>query len=182
MRILFSLPLCAGFFASSLAAITVDFQVSSLGSNAYRYTYLVSGFTFLTNQELEIRFDPTLYGTLSNGVAGGGFNLVLLQPNNPPGVFGDYSALALVDRQSLASGALQNGCHFPGLGTTGLATFFGVRREQHPNRVGRYRGAGTCYLLAWRLGSAYDVGPRRSGKHVFGSRLSRRNGKQEDAV
>jgi len=65
----------------------------------------VSGFTFQANQELDILFPvttPPSYGTLSNGIAPSGFNVLLLQPNNPPGAPGDYSALALVNNPSLA--------------------------------------------------------------------------------
>jgi hypothetical protein len=96
------LPLCAVFFASSLTAGVINFQVSNLGLNSYRYTYVLTGSAFLTNQELDIQFDPALYSALSNGIAGSGFNLILLQPNNPPGLFGDYSVLALIDNPSLA--------------------------------------------------------------------------------
>jgi hypothetical protein len=39
---------------------------------------------------------------LFNGVADSDFRLLLLQPNNPPGAVGDYTALALVDNPSLA--------------------------------------------------------------------------------
>src|SRR5215831_7571648 len=80
--------------AGTLGAITIDFQASSLGQGLYRLDYLVSGIQLQMNQELDIRFDPALYGSLSNGVAGPDYDLLLLQPNNPPGVFGDYSALA----------------------------------------------------------------------------------------
>jgi hypothetical protein len=96
------LSLWAGLLGSNLIASTIGFQVTNLGQNSYRYTYAVSDFTFGKDQELDIRFDPTLYGTLSNGVAGSDFAVLLLQPNNPPGTFGDYSALALVQNPSLA--------------------------------------------------------------------------------
>jgi hypothetical protein len=96
------LSLGAGLLGTNLIASTIEFQATRLGQNSYRYTYAVSDFTFGLNQELDIRFDPTLYGTLSNGLAGSEFSVLLLQPNNPPGTFGDYSALAQVQNPSLA--------------------------------------------------------------------------------
>ena len=96
------LSLWAGLSGNSLIAGTIGFQVTNLGENSYRYTYVVSDFTFALDQELDIRFDPTLYGTLSNGAAGSDFAVLLLQPNNPPGAFGDFSALALAQNPSLA--------------------------------------------------------------------------------
>jgi hypothetical protein len=53
------------------------------------------------SDELDIQFDPTMFGQLLNGVAGTGFDLLLLQPNNPPQAPGDYSALAIIDHPSL---------------------------------------------------------------------------------
>jgi hypothetical protein len=185
MRILFSVPLWVGFFASSLAGITIDFQVSNLGSNVYRYTYLVSGFSFLTNQELDIRFNPALYGTLSNGVAGSGFNLVLLQPNNPPGAFGDYSALALVDNPSLA-GPFRVDVTFLGSGQPGSQPFLVNQFDANHNLIGTIATGVTGIpepVTFWLggLGVLMMLARRRSGNHVFGKRLFRRNGKQEDA-
>ncbi len=85
-----------------LPAATIQFDVTGLGSNSFRYNYFVSGTTFQANQELDIRFDPARYSNLSNPVAGSGFKASVFQPNNPPGVFGDYSALALTNNPSLA--------------------------------------------------------------------------------
>ena len=88
--------------AGQLAAGTVGYQVSDLGANVFRYEFLPSNLGLLQNQELDIQFDSTLFGSLFNGVADSDFRLLLLQPNNPPGALGDYSALALVDNPSLA--------------------------------------------------------------------------------
>jgi hypothetical protein len=96
----------------SLPAASIDFQVSTVGATG-TYQYFLSGFDFRVNQpclnapalecsdELDIQFDPTMFGQLLNGVAGAGFDLLLLQPNNPPQAPGDYSALAVVDHPSL---------------------------------------------------------------------------------
>ena len=97
----FWLPLWTGLFASSLSAGSIQVQVTTLGSSSYRFTYFLSNFTFQANQELAIQFDPTLFATLSNPVAPAGFSVVLLQPNNPPGATGYFSARALVSNPSL---------------------------------------------------------------------------------
>src|SRR4051794_12909203 len=100
-RVLGMLTLATALCAGSLSAANVSFQITNLGHNQYQLSYAVSDIQFEVNQELDIRFDPSLYGTLSNGIAPAGFDLLLLQPNNPPGVFGDYSAMALLNSPSL---------------------------------------------------------------------------------
>jgi hypothetical protein len=122
-RIVGMLLLLAAVSTGRLAAANVAFDITSLGTNHYRYSYVVSGIQFQVNQELDIRFDPALYGTLSNGVAPAGFDLLLLQPNNPPGVSGDYSALSLVNNPSL-SGTFSVEVVFLGNGTPGAQPFF----------------------------------------------------------
>jgi hypothetical protein len=101
-RSLLFLPLWTILLAGHLAAGTVGYQVSGLGGNAYRYEFFPSNLNLLIDQELDIQFDPTFFGSLFNGVADSDFRLLLLQPNNPPGAVGDYTALALVDNPSLA--------------------------------------------------------------------------------
>jgi hypothetical protein len=103
----------AGLCGTPLVAGTIDFQISQVSSAAsgvsspvYTYTYAISGFDFQLNgsviNEVDIEFNPNDYGVLSNGRTGPDFNLLLLQPNNPPGAAGDYSAEATVDHSSLA--------------------------------------------------------------------------------
>jgi PEP-CTERM motif len=96
MRCVLISSLLAGLFAGSLSAAAITFQTSDLSSNQVRITYTVTDFVFALNQELDIEFDPALYLSLSNGVAPTGFDVLLLQPNNPPGTAGDFSSLALV--------------------------------------------------------------------------------------
>lgn len=94
------LILISGATATTLnAGPIITYQVSTAGS-LYRYTYALSGFDFLTNQELDITFDPLLYGPLSNGVATAGYSLLLFQPNDPPSAQGDYSLLATTNHPS----------------------------------------------------------------------------------
>ena len=96
MRVALLFLLCVCLAVSNLSAGTVQYTVTALGPNDYHYVYLLNGLTFLQNQELDIRFDPTVFGTLSNASAGSGFFLIpCCQPNNPPGVYGDYAIQAL---------------------------------------------------------------------------------------
>ena len=99
---LFLLPLSTILLAGQLSAGAIAFDVTNQGGNVYRYEFFPSDLGLLKYQEIDIRFDPTLFGGLFNGVADTDFRLSLLQPNNPVGAFGDYSALALVDNPSLA--------------------------------------------------------------------------------
>jgi hypothetical protein len=87
---------------ASGAAIRSDLQ--QLGENLFRIDYSVEGFEFQENQELEIIFDPDVFVALSNGSAPAGFDLLLIQPGNPPGTVGRFSALALLDAPDLSSG------------------------------------------------------------------------------
>ncbi len=102
MRKLLWLTLLAGILVGNVNAAAIQLQVTNLGLNSYRYNYTLTGFNLQANQELDIRFDPNIYLSLSNGVAPADFDLLLLQPNNPPGTFGDYRAFALVNSPSLA--------------------------------------------------------------------------------
>ena len=101
------LPILVVLLTGNLFAATVAFDLSAAGvtpsgATLFRYTYSFTDITLQAGQEIDIRFDPARFGTLSNGVAGPGFDLMLLQPNNPPGAFGDYSLFALINNPLLA--------------------------------------------------------------------------------
>jgi len=103
-----------GVFATSGNAGTIQFVATPSGPNAYFYSFSISGFDLLTNEAIDIRFDPSIFLSLSNGFAPNTFHLAVLQPNNPPGAFGDYSALALVDHPSVAGPFTVNAVLQPG--------------------------------------------------------------------
>jgi hypothetical protein len=67
----------------------------------------------MRNQE-DIQFDSVYSGALFNRVAGGGFDMLLPQSINSPGVRGDYSVPALVD--NLSPAAFSADLTFLGLG------------------------------------------------------------------
>jgi hypothetical protein len=108
-----AIALLAGSAATSLpASPIIQYQATvldtnGLGQELVQYNYSLSGFNLVDvttptphDYELDIEFDPTVYLQLSNGEAGPGFNLLLFQPNNPPGASGVYSALATVNDPS----------------------------------------------------------------------------------
>ena len=110
------------------AGLILQYEVSNVGSSPmgdpiYRFSYSLSGGTLNTDQELEIDFDPALYGELSNASAGAGFDVALFQPNNPPGSTGIYSALAIVNNPSLATPFLTDAVYL-GQGTPAPQPFF----------------------------------------------------------
>jgi hypothetical protein len=131
------LPLLAAWGAPALHASTViNYSVGVLGTTGggdtlYRYTYTLSGIAFMQNQELDIEFDPTVVGELSNGVSPAGFDLLLLQPNDPTGAPGEYSLLALVNNPSLA-GTFSVDFTFHGPGVPGIQQFFLFDDSQVP--------------------------------------------------
>jgi hypothetical protein len=103
VRLMFVLAPIWGVFSSSpLRGATILAQVTGLGSNQFEYQFTLQGFDLLKNQEIDIRFNPAAFASLFNGDAGSGFQLILLQPNNPVGAFGDYSIMATVDHPSLS--------------------------------------------------------------------------------
>lgn len=128
MRFLF-LSLFAGLVISSHAyAAGIQYSVNSagvstLGQATYTYTYFVTGVNLQANQELDVLFDPSLYGTLSNPVAGPGFDVMVFQPNSPTGTFGDYSVLALVNNPPL-SGPFSVSFTYLSTGQPGVQTFY----------------------------------------------------------
>jgi hypothetical protein len=106
-------------------SISLIFSVAPVGGgspdNVYRYTYLFTG-SIAANQEIDIQFDPGLFSHLMNATASSGFDLLLLQPNNPPGVPGDLSALAL--NNISGPGTLGVDVVYLGTGIPGVQTFF----------------------------------------------------------
>lgn len=178
MRITFWLAFLGVFLGAELQAGTIQYQVSDLGGNAHRYTYSISGFSLQANQEVDIRFDAALYGVLSNGVAGAGFDLLLVQPNIPPGTPGDYSALALVNNPSL-TGPFSVDFTYLGQGLPGAQPYFINQYDAAGNLVSTsvssmttsVGGApvpepATCVLAGLGLlaGGAFRTMRRRSGR------------------
>jgi hypothetical protein len=93
--------LWATVLAGNVSGGTISFSATDQGSGVFRYEFKPQGLILAKHQEIDIQFDPTLFGNLFNGVADSDFRLVLLQPDNPSGAAGDYSALALVDNPSM---------------------------------------------------------------------------------
>jgi len=89
--------------ASSAFSTTVQFQTTFLGTvngqSQFRNMYTLTDTALQMNQAVDIEFDQTLYGTLSNPQGPANLSLLPLQPNNPPGTAGLLSALALSNTQ-----------------------------------------------------------------------------------
>jgi hypothetical protein len=109
---------------ANASATTILYTTEVVGTTGggevlYRVTYDLTDVQFLLNQELDLRFSPSVFNSILNPVAPVGlFDVLLLQPNNPPGAFGDYSLMALVDNPSVAGPfsvefTLVNGQSFP---------------------------------------------------------------------
>lgn len=90
----------------AVSAATITFNVIDLGPSPpgqlVRIDYSVAGLSLQTDEELDIRFDPSIFVSLSDATAGPGLDPALFQPNNPPGAFGDLSLLATFDNPSLS--------------------------------------------------------------------------------
>lgn len=133
---------CALLIVSLAHAGTIQFQVTDIGQGQLgsttpplqRYIYFGNGITFQAYQELDILFDASLYGTLSNPVSIPGFDVVLFQPNNPIGAPGDFSALALSDVGS-ALGLWSVDFTFKGTGLPGSQTYFINQYDANGNFV-----------------------------------------------
>jgi MYXO-CTERM domain-containing protein len=104
MRITFWLTLWAGLLAPIVQAGTVQFEVTNEGSGNYQYTYLLSGFTFQANDDLDVQFNPTIYATLTSAAVPDPTQFMPIGDpvNVPPGGTGDYIALALVNNANEA--------------------------------------------------------------------------------
>ena len=91
---------------------------SAFGGTLYRYSFLVSGFNFQANQELDIRFDANQFSHI-NLVSGlqTGFSILLLQPNNPTGSTGSFSTLAT--QNSVSGGNFVLDAYYTGSGEPG---------------------------------------------------------------
>jgi hypothetical protein len=132
MRKLLTVTLWVGLVAANLPAGTVSYDFSATpiappadapaGSSVLQVTYLLTNFTLLANQELDINFDPSVYGEFSNGQAPAGIWLNLLDANNPPGVPGDFSAYATVDMPSF-TGTLSADVVYFGTGQPGPQSY-----------------------------------------------------------
>lgn len=106
MRMILWVPLWATLLISNIHGATLSYHLIDLGTATsgeilHRFTYSLSDAVLAESQEINIRFDPAVFRLLSNPIASAGFSTLVLQPNNPPGAFGDYSALAVIGNPNL---------------------------------------------------------------------------------
>lgn len=166
MRVALLFLLCACLAVSNLSAGVVWYDLTALSPHEYYYDYILTGLTFSANQELDIRFDPTLFGTLSNATAGSGFSLVSLQPNNPPGAFGDYEIIALTDIAS-PSGVFGVDVSVPGSEPPGVQPFFINQLDANGNILYNVTAGFTAPDPSGQLSES----PEPASGHVIGMGL-----------
>jgi hypothetical protein len=94
--------LACNLVAENIRIDPIELGTTPTGEKIARYDFFPDGFSLLQNQEIEIRFNPAIFISLSNGIAPSDYDLLVLQPNNPPTLPGIYSLLALVNDPSLA--------------------------------------------------------------------------------
>jgi hypothetical protein len=135
MRAFLYLPRCIVFLTGYLGAATIQYHFTDPPGSIGHYSYFVSGLTLQANQELDLQFAPNLFGILSNGIAGNGFELLLLQPNNPPGTSGDYSVLALANNTGF-TGSFGVDFVFLGAGEPGAQPYSINQFDQNGNFIG----------------------------------------------
>jgi hypothetical protein len=167
-RIAIPLPLCALLALALSHAGTISYQVTEVLPQAgvesisspspaqflQRYIYYASDFTFLANQELDIVFSAALYGAISNGTVTPGFDLMLFQPNDPPGAPGHFSALALSDIRG-GEGPWSVDFIFVGPDRPGAQAFF----------INQYDGNGR-FITTLESGSTVPAGSPSGGPVV----------------
>jgi hypothetical protein len=86
----------------NLCGSTIEYQVNSDPKlDQYVYTYFLTGISVGLYEGIDVQFDASLYGTLSGATTESGFTDELLQPNNPPGAYGDYITWATVNNPPL---------------------------------------------------------------------------------
>ena len=146
MRIPLWLPVWAGLLGTNLAAGTIQFQVTNLGSNVYEYDYFLTGITISANEELDFQFDHSLYGSLSSPGAPSGYILMLLQPNNPPGTNGVYSVYAPVANLS-TSGTFKVDFSYLGPGQPGSQPYVLNQFDLNGNLISS-PGSGTTTAIS----------------------------------
>ena len=87
--------------AGTIRFETSDLGIAPTGELMVELVFQLQDINLGQFQELDIRFNPTYFKSLFGAEAGADFDILLLQPNNPPGSFGDFSLLAMVDNPSL---------------------------------------------------------------------------------
>lgn len=101
MRICLGLVFAAVLATVTSAAATISTQIAANGTDGsgreiYDYSFILEDVIMSAGEELNIRFDVNLFHGLSNPTGPAELDILLFQPNIPPGASGDLSALALV--------------------------------------------------------------------------------------
>ena len=90
------------FASASAFATTIPFQFSALSTpGEYQFTYSLAGLSLTAMEQIDFQFSASVYSTVFNGIANIDFQVLTLQPNNPPSAFGDFILISQVNNPSL---------------------------------------------------------------------------------
>ena len=104
MRLALCSSLFLGFLAAHLNADIVVAVATPLGPpNLVQYSFTLSGFDLLQYQVLDIRFNSSVYASLSAPFAPANFSTMDFQPNPTPG---DFLVEALISNPALTPGSI----------------------------------------------------------------------------
>jgi hypothetical protein len=123
MRLVICSSLLLGFLAADLNANSVDSLASSAGTNSIHYSFTLSGFDLLQYQVLDLKFNASVYQSLSNAVAPATIKTTILQPDNPGAIPGDFLVEALISNPVLTPGSLGINATLTGSGALGPLPF-----------------------------------------------------------
>ena len=149
-RMLSFATLCALFAARFAYAGTIDYQITALpgglpGQPLFQYTYYLSGFNFVSWEEIDFVYAANLFGSLSNGAVTPGFEFLLFQPNNPPGTTGNFSVMALTNLGAVV-GPWSVDVTYLGSGLPGPQTFLVNQFDANGNLVQSLGSGGTTAI------------------------------------
>ena len=123
MRLALCSSLFLGFLAAHLNASSIDVLASATGPDSFHYSFTLNGFDLLQDQAVDLKFDSSVYLSLSNASAPANFSTTVLQPGNPPGAPGDYLLEALISNLALPPGSVGIDVTLTGLGEPGPLPF-----------------------------------------------------------
>ena len=104
MRLVLCSSLFLGFLAAHLNADIVDAVAIPTGPDSVEFNFTLNGFDLLQYQVLDIRFDPSVYVSLSDPFAPPGVSTLFFNPISPTP--GDFLAEALVSNPLITAGSL----------------------------------------------------------------------------
>ena len=91
-----------GLAAATAQATVITGEATNIGGAVWRYEFALSSFTYGADAGFTIYFPLAIVSALTNGSAAADWDLLLLDPDSPPGADGGFDALSLVASPSLS--------------------------------------------------------------------------------